>query len=60
MKIHKDEIKLESKSQIDFMNVTDKISEIIDNSGIREGQVNIFCPHTTMGVTINHNETMLM
>ena len=51
---------MESKNQIEFMDITDKIHEIIDNSGIREGQVVVFSSHTTMGVVINHNETMLM
>jgi len=60
MKVHKDTIKLESKSQIEFINITDKINEIIDNSGIREGQVTVFCSHTTMGVAINHDESMLL
>ncbi|MDD5652297.1 MAG: secondary thiamine-phosphate synthase enzyme YjbQ [Parcubacteria group bacterium] len=60
MKIHKDKIDLESKTQIDFMDITDKVAEIIDNSGIREGQVTVFCPHTTMGLAINHNESILL
>lgn len=60
MKVHKDTINLESKTQIHFMDITDKVNEIIDNSGVREGQVNVFCAHTTMGVAINHNESMLL
>ncbi|MDY0302567.1 MAG: secondary thiamine-phosphate synthase enzyme YjbQ [Candidatus Moranbacteria bacterium] len=60
MKIYNGKVNLESKNQIEFMDITDKIHEIIDNSGIREGQVVVFSSHTTMGVVINHNETMLM
>ncbi len=60
MKIHKERINLESKNQIEFMDITDKVEEIIGNSGIREGQVLVYCPHTTMGVAINHNESMLL
>jgi secondary thiamine-phosphate synthase enzyme len=60
MKIHKQKIDLESKSQIEFLDITDKVQEIIDNSGIREGVANIFAPHSTMGVAINHNEPMLL
>lgn len=60
MKIHNVKIDLESRTQIEFMDITDKVQEIIDNSGVREGQVTVFCPHTTMGVAINHNESMLM
>lgn len=60
MKIYKQKFELESKTQIEFINITDKIQEIIDNSGIREGQVLIYSPHTTMGIMINHNEPMLL
>ncbi|MDQ5901947.1 MAG: hypothetical protein QG606_163 [Patescibacteria group bacterium] len=60
MKIHREQIDLESKTQIQFMDITDRVQEIIDHSGIREGQVLIYVPHTTMGVAINHNESMLL
>ncbi len=60
MKIHKERIDLESKSQIEFMNITDRVQEIVDRSGVREGQALIYVPHTTMGVAINHNESMLL
>lgn len=60
MKIHRERIDLESKTQIQFMDITDHVQEIVDRSGIREGQVLVYVPHTTMGVAINHNESMLL
>lgn len=60
MKIHNEKILLESKTQIEFIDITDRVQEIIDHSGIREGQVLVYVPHTTMGVCINHNEPMLI
>jgi secondary thiamine-phosphate synthase enzyme len=60
IKIHKQTIELESKNQIEFFDITEKVQEILEVSGIREGNVVIFTPHTTMGVVINHNEPMLM
>lgn len=60
IKIHKQKIDLESKNQIEFFDVTENVQTIIDASGVREGTAVIFTPHTTMGVTINHNEPMLM
>src|SRR3989344_5692643 len=60
MKIHKERIDLESKTQIEFMDITDRAQEIVDRSGIREGQALVYVPHTTMGITINHNESMLL
>lgn len=60
MKIYKERIDLESKTQIQFMDITDQVQEVIDRSGVREGQVLVYVPHTTMGVVINHNESMLL
>ena len=51
---------MESKSQIEFMDITDRVQEIVDRSGVREGLALIYVPHTTMGVAINHNESMLL
>jgi secondary thiamine-phosphate synthase enzyme len=60
MKIYKQKIDLQSTTQIEFIDITDKVQELIDNSGIREGQVVVYSPHTTMGVMVNHNEPMLL
>jgi len=60
MKIHKERIDLESKTQIEFMDISDQVQEIVDRSGVREGQALVYVPHTTMGIAINHNESMLI
>lgn len=60
MKIHKERINFQTKSQIEFVNVTDQIQEILDRSGVREGQVLVYSEHTTMSVIINHYEPMLL
>ena len=60
IKIHKQKIDIESKNQIEFFDITEKVQKIIDDSGVREGNVVVFVPHTTMGVVINHNEPMLL
>ncbi|KKQ51131.1 MAG: hypothetical protein US70_C0022G0007 [Parcubacteria group bacterium GW2011_GWD2_38_11] len=60
IKIHKQKIDLESKNQIEFFDITEKVQEIIEASGVRDGNVVVFAPHTTMGVIINHNESMLV
>jgi len=60
MKIYKEKIELKSDAQIEFLDISDKVQKIVDNSEVREGQVLVYAPHTTMGVTINHNEPMLI
>jgi secondary thiamine-phosphate synthase enzyme len=60
IKIHKQKLEVETKTQIEFIDITDRVQKIVDDSGVREGSVVIFVPHTTMGVAINHNEPMLI
>ncbi|NTW15428.1 MAG: YjbQ family protein [Candidatus Moranbacteria bacterium] len=60
MKIFRERIEFETKTQIEFVNLTDRISEILAKSGIREGVVTVFSPHTTLSVVINHNEPLLL
>jgi secondary thiamine-phosphate synthase enzyme len=60
MKIYRKKIELKSKSQIEFIDITYKVEEVVTNSGIREGQVLIYSPHTSAGLVINHNEPMLI
>jgi len=60
MKIYKQKIELKSNTQIEFMDITDKVQDIVKNSEIKEGQALIYAPHTTMGIAINHNESMLI
>jgi secondary thiamine-phosphate synthase enzyme len=60
MKIFKQKIEVKSTTQIEFIDITDKVEEVISKSGIREGQVLVYSPHTTASIVVNHNETMLV
>jgi secondary thiamine-phosphate synthase enzyme len=60
MKIYKQIIELKSTSQIEFMDITAKADEVVAKSGVREGQVLIYSPHTSASIIINHNEPMLV
>lgn len=60
MKIHKKTIEVKSSSQIEFIDITDRVEEVVNSSGVREGQVLIYSPHTSASIVINHNETMLL
>lgn len=38
-----------------FYNITGRVADALAKSGIRDGAVLVFCPHTTAGITINEN-----
>ena len=46
---------LQTHSRTDFIKVDQQVAEIVRNSGLEEGVVTIFIPHTTAGITINEN-----
>jgi len=60
MKIQTRKISVESKGQIEFIDITDRVEEIVAASGVREGQVLVYSPHTTASIVVNHNESMLI
>ncbi len=60
MKFYKEKIVFKSTSEVEFMDITDAVQRVVETSGIREGYVMVFVQHTTMGIVINHNESMLI
>jgi len=48
-------ISVESKKQTEFIDITQKIQEIIQEKEIAAGICYLFVPHTTAGITINEN-----
>src|SRR5207245_2872731 len=44
----------------DFMDVTDRVADVVDRAGITEGWVGLFSKHTTAAVVINENEPLLL
>jgi len=48
-------IELKSSRRIEFIDITEKINNVIRQSGIVEGACFISLPHTTAALTINEN-----
>jgi len=44
-----------SAPHANFYNITPKVCEAIAKSGVKDGIVVVYCPHTTAGITINEN-----
>jgi len=49
------DLKLQSEQQIQFIDITREVQKLVDKSGIAEGIVLLFVPHTTAALTINEN-----
>ncbi len=42
-------------SRTELVDITSKVQEAVEESGVRSGVCTVFIPHTTAGVTINEN-----
>ena len=55
MRIVQKELAIGTKSRSQMVDLTDQVASAVDQSGILDGDVIVFCPHTTGAVTINEN-----
>ena len=46
-------IKIKTTRRVELVNVTAEVADAVSESGIAEGAVVVYVPHTTAGVTIN-------
>jgi len=49
------EISIRTSRRCEFIDITDRVREVVARSGIRDGLAVVFVPHTTAGVTINED-----
>jgi secondary thiamine-phosphate synthase enzyme len=48
-------VSVTTKSRTEFVDVTRKVQEATSGTGIRNGVLTVYVPHTTAGITINEN-----
>lgn len=48
-------INVETRKRTEMVEITDRVAEWLSTSGVREGAIAVFVPHTTAGCTINEN-----
>lgn len=50
---------MRTRAALDFVNITDIVIQAVRKSGVKDGLVNVFIPHTTVGLFINEDENGL-
>lgn len=55
MKIVENSFSVTSRNRNQMIDITSRVNSIVAESGISNGDVIVFCPHTTAAVTINEN-----
>ncbi len=51
---------LQTEYGLQFIDLTDRVAEIVEKSGIRQGLVNVQTRHTTTAIVINEHEPLLL
>jgi secondary thiamine-phosphate synthase enzyme len=46
---------VKTSRRCEMLDITSRVAKVVADSGIRNGTVTVFCPHTTAAVTINEN-----
>lgn len=49
------EITINTTRRVEFIEITGSVEKVLRDSGVKEGFVLVYVPHTTAGVTINEN-----
>ena len=55
MKIVEKDFRISSKHRNQMIDITGQVSSLVTQSGITNGDVIVYCPHTTAAITINEN-----
>jgi secondary thiamine-phosphate synthase enzyme len=55
VKIIQKEFGVRTQSRTEMIDITRQVESIVRESGIADGEVVVFCPHTTAAITINEN-----
>lgn len=60
MKIHTEELRFSTKGEIDLVDITSEVERVVEESGVRNGQVLVFVPGATGAIiTIEHESGLL-
>lgn len=53
--IKREEISVSTSRRNEFVDITDRIGSVVSESGVKDGYILLYVPHTTAAVTINEN-----
>ncbi|NJF25237.1 secondary thiamine-phosphate synthase enzyme YjbQ [Thermococcus sp. Bubb.Bath] len=60
MKVHTEKLRFSTEGEIDLVDITHEVERVVEESGIRNGQVLVFVPGATGAiVTIEHESGLL-
>jgi secondary thiamine-phosphate synthase enzyme len=55
MKIVQEDFRISTKSRNQMIDIASQVNSLVGQSGVTDGDVIVYCPHTTAAITINEN-----
>ncbi len=59
-KVFNKSVSFSTKGEIDFVDLTDQVQEVVSESGIKNGIIHIFAPHATGILVLTENDYALL
>ena len=59
MKFHRGELRISTHKRIEILDITGEVQRIVEESGIKNGLVNLWVPHSTAAIAVNEHDTDL-
>lgn len=59
VKTYSETLVLNTRSRVELNDLSDRVEKVVAASGVRNGVVNVFSMHTTLGLYLNENESNL-
>jgi secondary thiamine-phosphate synthase enzyme len=60
MKVFNESFRFSTRGEIDFVDLTDKVRDIVEKSGVKNGLAHVFAPHATGILILTEYEPSLM
>jgi len=59
MNFYSEDIMLSTNKRIEIIDITDEVYAVVKRSGIKNGIVNLWAPHSTAAIAVNEHDTDL-
>jgi len=60
MKVRNESVRFSTRGEIDFIDLTDKVQEVVDTAGVKNGLAHVFAPHATGILILTEYEPSLL
>jgi len=60
VKVHNESLRFATRGEIDFIDLTDRVQEVVEKAGVKDGLAHVFAPHATGILILTEYEPSLL